>query len=76
MRNRAKGLKNRELKTIKTTIRLPKYINNFLCSTSNKSKAIKLAILNAFPELKLKGLKLGEKHLDADFDKTSEELKK
>jgi len=76
MRNGAKGLKDDKLKIIKIGIGLPRYINDFLNNTSNKNKVIKLAVLSAYPELKIKGLKLGEKHLDPDFDKTFEELKK
>ena len=76
MRNRAKGLKNEELKLIKIGIGLPRYINDFLNTTSNKNKAIKFAILQANPELWLQGLKMGEKRFDDDFNKTFKELKK
>jgi len=76
MRNGAKGLKDDRLKTVKVTIKLPLYINDFLKNTSNKNKVIKLAVLSAYPELTIVGLELGEKYLDPDFDKTFEELKK
>jgi len=77
MKKKGAPFKKNELKTTSVTLRFPHYWNNWLKKhTVNKTKFIKIAVINSDPELKLAALRAGEKYSDMDFDKELEELKK